>query len=101
MNNETALFATLDSRFGADEARDVAKHGCSGGVSGFIYSTELYEFFEEHEDDIEEVLEQCDVTYQMLVPDFETMQQIREAAVWFAVEVFCQNKTEGLEAGNW
>ena len=29
------------------------KHGCAGGVSGFIYSSELFDFFQEHEEDIE------------------------------------------------
>ena len=98
MDDTTTLYTILDTRFGLEEARDVARYGCSGGVSDFIYSSELYDFFDDHEEDIENLLDEYDVTYQQLKPDFETMQQIREAAVWFAVEVFCQHKVERCEA---
>lgn len=87
----TTLNQTLAERFSdLDEIRDVAIHGCLGGVSGFIYSSELYDFFEHHEDEIEDVLESCGITYSDLKPDAQTFQEIREAAVWFVVETYCQ-----------
>ena len=73
------------------ELKDVATYGCSGGVSGFIYSTELAVFFDEHEDEIEDVMDDYGITYQDLVPEAQTMQQYKEAAVWFAVECYCQS----------
>jgi len=87
------LHDTLSARFtDADEIRDVAHHGCSGGVSGFIYSSELFEFYNEHENDIESILEQLDVPLTQLVkdPEYWTMQELRESAVWFVVEYYCQ-----------
>ena len=87
----TRLNDALAARFtDADEIKDVANHGCSGGVSGFIYSSELYDFFNEHEDEIENILDSYDITYSSLVPDAVSFQQYREAAVWFVVESYCQ-----------
>ena len=82
----------LTARFtDADEIKDVANYGCAGGVSDFIYSGELAEFFNNYEDEIEDVMYDYGITYQELVPDAQTMQQYREKAVWFVVENYCQS----------
>ena len=87
-----SLNSALAARFtDASEIKDVARYGCSGGVSGFIYSTELAVFFDEHEDEIEDMMDDYGITYQDLVPEAQTMQQYKEAAVWFAVECYCQS----------
>jgi hypothetical protein len=89
----TNLERALSERFtDSSEIRDVAKHGCSGGVSGFIYSSELFEFFNEHESDIEDVLDEVGIKYQDLVSDPEdwTFQELREKAVWYIVGYYCQ-----------
>jgi len=81
----------------ADEIKDVARYGCAGGVSGFIYSTELAEFFDAYEEQIEDIMDMAGITYQDLVPEAQTMQQYKEAAVWFAVEDYCQMALNVLE----
>ena len=92
----TNLERALSLRFtDSSEIRDVASRGCIGGVSGFIYSSELCEFFNEHESDIEDVLNELDMMYTDLLPnlsddDSYSFQQLREAAVWFVVEYYCQ-----------
>jgi hypothetical protein len=89
----TNLERALSLRFtDSSEIRDVANHGCQGGVSDFIYSSELFEFFNEHESDIEDILEQLEVPLTQLVKDEEywTMQELRESAVWIVVEYYCQ-----------
>ena len=85
------LTDALKERFDdIDEISDVARYGCSGGVSGFIYHTECAEFFDAHEDSIE------DVCYDMLGDDWivslvktfpHTMSilGLKTAAVWFVV----------------
>ena len=45
----SAQFNILDREFELDELRDIVEHGMSQGVSGFIYSSELYDVFEKHE----------------------------------------------------
>ena len=47
-----ATFTVLNHEFETDQLVDIANHGMAGGVSGFIYSTELAELFEEHEEEI-------------------------------------------------
>ena len=52
------LFDALEERFtDLDEIKDVANHGCSGGVGGFIYYNEVRTFFFKYEDEIEDYIE--------------------------------------------
>ena len=91
----TALSNALDRRFDdMAEIMDVAKYGCAAGVSDFIYSTELSEFFNEHESDIENVLDVMDVKLHDLVsdPEYYSFQELKEKAVWFVVEEYCQSR---------
>ena len=76
--------------------KDVAKYGCVGGVSGFIYSSELAEFFDEHEEGIEELLDELNLQLNDLVADPESwsFQEVKEKAVWIAVEEFCYSCVE-------
>lgn len=88
----TNLERALSLRFtDQSEINDVAKHGCSGGVSGFIYSSELFEFFNEHESDIEDVMNELGLQFNAFVGDKDiwTFQELREKAVWFVVEYYC------------
>jgi len=99
----TNLVAALKERFsgteGLEEANDVARHGCSGGVSGFIYTTELNEFFNEHESDIEDHLHELDLELSHLVKDQSdwTFQEVMQNSVWICVESFCQNLVESQD----
>ena len=91
----TALKDALDRRFDdIAEITDVAKYGCVAGVSDFIYSTELSEFFNEHEIDIENVLDNYDVKLHDLVsdPEYYSFQELKEKAVWFVVENYCADR---------
>ena len=97
----TALTDALDRRFDdMAEIMDVAKYGCAAGVSDFIYSTELCEFFNEHESDIEDVLDVMDVKLHDLVsdPEYYSFQELKEKAVWFVVEEYCQSRVLEHEA---
>ena len=92
----TTLPATLDQalseRFNdLSEMMDIAKHGCSGGVSGFIYSTELHFFFDTYEGEIWDRLEELDVHMSDLVGDIDrwTSQEVAEKACWIIVENYC------------
>lgn len=90
-----SLQETLANRFtDKDEIQTICQHGCSGGVSGFIYSTELFEFFETHEEDIEDLLWENGINLTELVPEFQTFQQLREAACWWVVENYCHSQAE-------
>ena len=93
----TDLYNALCDRFDdMDEIKDVAEYGCAAGVSGFIYSTELCEFFDKHEEEIEDELDALGYRFQDLVDtdEFYTMQEIKEKAVWVIVETFCHNKVD-------
>ena len=74
---------------------DISKHGCSGGVSGIIYYNETVRFHDEHEKEIwdllyeyaeEEGLKLVDKVAQVS-KDVESLTQLKNQLVWWAVEV--------------
>ena len=86
----TNLEKALTDRFtDQSEINDIAKHGCAGGVSGFIYSSELFDFFQEHESDIEDAIHDAGLTPDAFLGEQWTFQEFREKAVWFCVEMWC------------
>lgn len=96
--NFTELNDFFEDRFtDIDEIRDVANYGCSVGVSGFIYSSELADVFDEYEDQLEDLLDSHGIKYTDLVPDFETLQQVKEAAVWYAVDTWCHQALKAYQ----
>ena len=93
----TKLKAALDARFtDFSELEDITNYGMASGFSGFIYSTEVAEFFDEHESDIEDVLDELDIQLNQLVKDTTawTFQEVKEAAVWIVVEDYAFHKVE-------
>ena len=52
----TDVHTILDVEFDADELKDIVNHGMSAGVSGFIYTKDCVDKFNEHDDEIEEFL---------------------------------------------
>ena len=91
------MFDALAERFDdMDEIKDVAEYGCAVGVSDFIYSTELAEFFDKYEDEIECELDSYGLKYDDLLDtsEFYTMQELKEKAVWSIVELYCQQRVE-------
>ena len=92
-------FTILDQEFDMDALNDIAKHGCEAGVSGFIYSSELHDVFDKHEDKIFDYLDdyadqlgeksgmQMIINYLTRDDDYYCMQDIKEKAVWMYVEL--------------
>ena len=100
----TKTYDILGRTFETCELHDIATHGASCGVSGFIYSSELYEVFATYEDEIMEVLEEfneqtgCFKTAEQWVVetinDEEwTLQQFKEQAIWMCLEIKAQEIT--------
>ena len=50
------MYYILDEEFELGELRDIVIHGMSAGVSGFIYTRDCVDKFNDHEDEIEEYL---------------------------------------------
>jgi hypothetical protein len=97
MYNVSPMFDALAERFDdLDECKDVAEYGCAAGVSGFIYSTEIAEFFDKYEDEIEDALDSFGLKYADLLDtsEFYTMQELKERAVWAVVHMYCMQRVD-------
>jgi len=96
------LTDALDERFDdLDEVKDVANHGCSGGVGGFIYYKETRKFFFEHEDEIEDQMDELyfgdNYIKDITEDDNCTVNQLINKIVWIIVENYCQTRLQTLE----
>ena len=86
----------LGEEFDYDELVDIAKHGADTGVHGFTYSSDLYDMFNEYEDEIMDTLESLDFTLADVFEEkgFETLQEFREWACWVYLETAAARITD-------
>ena len=96
------LTDALDERFtDLDEIKDVANYGCSAGVGGFIYYSETRAFFLEHEDDIEDWMDELyfgdNYIKEITDDDSITVNGLMNKIVWIVVETYCQDKLNQAE----
>ena len=88
-------FDILGEEYCVDTLQDIANHGCSGGVSGLIYTRDILDKFEAYEDKIMAYLDEfaagCygKTAIQMLSDDenVEDLDQLKSKAVWMYVEL--------------
>jgi hypothetical protein len=85
----------LQNNLDADQIRDIANHGMSGGVSGFIYYGELKELWNEYSNDIEDYLFNLDYSLKELVDDCAGIDQLITKMIWVVVEHYAQLIVEG------
>ena len=86
----THLMDELDERFeDIDEIKDIYKHGLAGGVSGFIYYSEIREFFFKHENDIEDYLTDQLGVGHLKNWEFDSVNDLIQHMVWSTVECYC------------
>ena len=98
-----------DEELEYDQCVDISNHGMSGGVSGFIYSSELFDKYQSFEDEIVEYLDEyCDDNFSQGALDYIveqlsfddkywTMQELKEYAVWMYVELKVYDYLNELE----
>ena len=89
----------LGEEFDIDELNDIVNYGMSQGVSGFIYSSDLYDVYQKHKDEIMSGLDEyCEDMFAQSAhsyiaeqlsfdDDHWTEQQFIEHAVWMYVEM--------------
>jgi hypothetical protein len=86
-----SLHETLIARFtDATEVQDVANHGCAGGVNGFIWTQDCVEFFDAHEDEIYDYLNDCEMSMKDFANEYSTIRSLKNDMVWAVVELWCQ-----------
>ena len=94
---DSRLTVALDERFDdIEEIKEVADHGCEGGVSGFIYYSETRKFFDEYQEEIEQELEELygdDYLKQILnTSSIQDVTQLKNYMVWSVVSMYCTDK---------
>ena len=93
----------LGEIFDYDELQDIAQYGANTGVHGFTYSSDLYDVWVDHGEDIASYLEEfansCyDKSWESMIidgldNDTWTTQEMRERAIWCYLELRAQEIT--------
>ena len=95
----------LGEIFDYDELQDIAKYGANTGVHGFTYSSDLYDVWVEHGEEVASYLEyfasDCfNKSWEAMIlnnpnidEDSWTTQQLREYAIWTYLELRAQEIT--------
>jgi len=87
--------------------KDIAEHGCEGGVSGLIYYKETARFHDDNEEEIWDIVQrfaedsgQTIMQYLAIVAkDAGSIQQLKCSLVWLAVESVAQDIDEERQTG--
>ena len=109
----TITASILGHAFTLDRLAEIATHGADTGVNGFIYSSELHDLYEANENTIMDRLdEEADSLgeqngFRMVINSLErrnieysSLQQFKEHAVWFYLEVVAREVCERHEHPN-
>ena len=95
----------LGEEFDIDELRDIAEHGMSAGVSGFIYYRETTAKFDDNDDEIQDFLSDwyydCiggdEGSFAYFARQCEDITQLKQKLVWAYVELKAQSILQQLE----
>ena len=112
MTTTTTSFEILGQEFDLDQLADIANHGMAAGVSGFIYSSDLYDIWVEHGPTIvremdeyaEELGEPCGTAMAIQAIQkgddevYFCTQMIKETMIWMYMEKVAMDKL--IEAGH-
>ena len=85
--------------------KDIAEHGCEGGVTGLIYYFETSKFHDEHEDEIWSLLsdaaDAAGIANGLMLYNIckqpTSMRVLKNDLVWFAVQITAQELVDNLE----
>ena len=99
------MFNILSHPFDIDELRDIVTYGMSAGVSGFIYTLECADKFDEHDDEIQDFLSDWvfdnigddKSSFAYFAPDAEDIAQLKNKLVWAYVELKAQEILISME----
>ena len=90
---------------GSTLIKDIAHHGCQGGVPGIIYYNETVAFHADHEEEIWDMLEDYAEQEGLKLVDkmaqvcksAGSLRQLKNYLVWWAVEVRAQELLQERE----
>ena len=97
MEFKHTLNQTLEARFtDRGEMEDISSHGADTGVSGFTYTWEINEFFNEFENEIEDYYYEIfgDSWLTELSHSITSFNELRAKMVWGLIEMWCGQKID-------
>lgn len=100
MKHTNTFVQYMADSYETEELKEIAEHGCASGCAdGMIYYSETRALFDQHKDDLFEIIEnwaeETGETPNLKITDGFT--QFANAVVWFCAEVTAYEMTQGEE----
>ena len=85
--------------------KDIAKHGCAGGIGGLVYYKETSAFYDDHEAEIwamvSDAADAAGIANGLMLYNIcknpDSLEILKNDLVWWAVELAAQDLLENLE----
>lgn len=98
----TTFESWLKETYTHEELKDIAQHGCAScAPGGMIYYTETTDLYNQHADELHDILGECMEEHgdipRYIYTNLDNAVMFRNAMVWFCSEVIAQRLTDTNE----
>ena len=101
MTNYLSAFDTIKNEYDIDTLREIRDHGCSSGVANnHIYYTQTVKFFDEHEDEMFDYINDIygeEITAEVWNNNPNNINGYKNDLVWTYIELVADNLVEQYE----
>ena len=101
MTNYLSAFDTIKNEYDIDTLREIVEHGCSSGVANnHIYYTQTVSFFDEHEDEMIDYINDIygeEITAEVWNNNPNNINGYKNDLVWTYIELVADNLVEQYE----
>ena len=101
MTNYLSAFDTIKNEYDIDTLREIRDHGCSSGVANnHIYYTQTVKFFDEHEDEMFDYINDIygeEITAEVWENNPNNIRGYKNELVWTYIELVANTLVEQYE----
>jgi hypothetical protein len=95
-------FYNFIKNYDIEDVRTMAEHGCLGGISGMIYYTETTAIYDQHADELHDLVERITEEFgafpAYIADNIGSQAMFKNAMVWLCAELVAQEIISELEA---
>lgn len=84
----------MKKKYTLEDLKDMAHYGCDGGFDGLIYTSDCVKLYAKYKEDIYQINRDYDVSYDLLLEESYTCDQLETKLVWCAAEICAGQLTE-------
>jgi hypothetical protein len=92
-----AFYEYITTTYTLEELQQISHYGCKTGVCGMVYYSETKELFNNHGEDILEIVKEMEESAGTRIVDFSSVDGMYNSLVWLATEEVAYRFLETLD----